>query len=291
VFGISEIMQSAEETLEYRGAQGKIGLRDVWATVRTLARNLATFVTGTAVGFWVGVLPATGATPASFISYGFAKQYSKRPERLGTGVPEGVIATESAVHAAGIGALLPMVTLGIPGSTTTAVILGGLYIWGLTPGPALFVQQKDFVWGLIASMYIGNVMGVLLCLLLVPVFAAVLRIPAPILTPVIIMLSAVGAFAVDNSTFDVWLLPAFGLLGYVFKKAGYPLAPFVVALVLGDMTEQALRQSLILSDGSLAIFFTRPIAATFTGIALLLFCLPLLTAAVKRARGQVPAAG
>ncbi|MGH7266788.1 MAG: tripartite tricarboxylate transporter permease [Candidatus Rokuibacteriota bacterium] len=290
MFGIGEILQAAEHRLEYKGVQARVGWRDLWETVTTLGRNLPTFVFGTIAGFWIGVLPATGATPASFVSYGLAKQYSKNREKFGSGAPEGVIATESAVHAAGIGALLPMITLGIPGSTTSAVILGGLYIWGLTPGPALFVQQKEFVWGLIASMYIANVIGVVFCLLLLPLFAAILKIPAPILTPIIVLFSAVGAFAVDNRIFDVWLLAVFGLIGYAFKKAAYPLAPFVVALVLGDMTEQALRQSLILSDGSLGIFFTRPIAASFTTIALVLFFLPALITGAKWVSGRKGAA-
>ncbi len=290
LFGIGEILQSAEERLEFRGVQGKVGLRDIWVAVTTSGRNAATFVTGTVLGFWIGVMPGTGATPASFMSYGVAKQYSKHPEKFGTGVPEGVIATESAAHAAGIGALLPMMTLGIPGSPTAAVMLGGLYIWGLTPGPSLFVEQKDFVWGLIASMYIGNVMGVLLCLFLVPLFAAILRVPTPILTPLIILLSAIGAYAVKNTTLDVWLLLVFGAVGYLFKKLNYPLAPFVVALVLGDMTEEALRQSLIMSGGSLMIFLTRPIAAVGIAVSLFLFFLPMLTTLLRRvANGMKPA--
>ncbi len=290
LFGIGEILQSAEETLEFRGAQGRVGLRDMWLTVTSLCRSPATFLTSTILGFWVGILPGTGATPASFMSYGLARQYSRHPEKFGSGAPEGVIAAQSSAQAAGIGALLPMVTLGIPGSPTAAVILGGLYIWGLTPGPTLFVEQKDFVWGLIASMYIGNVMGVLLCLFLVPLFAAVLRVPTPILTPTIILLSAIGAYAVKNTTFDVWLLLVFGAAGYVFKKLDYPLAPFVIALVLGDMTEEALRQSLIMSDGSLLIFLTRPIAATFLAAAAAFFFLPGLLLLWRRRRGRQVAA-
>ncbi|MBI2161307.1 MAG: tripartite tricarboxylate transporter permease [Candidatus Rokubacteria bacterium] len=290
-FGVGEILQSAEERLEFRGAQGKVGLRDLWLTVRQTGRCIGTFITGTVLGFWIGVLPGTGATPASFMAYGLAKQYSRHPEKFGSGAPEGIISTQSAAQSAGIGALLPMVTLGIPGSPTAAVMLGGLYIWGLTPGPALFVEQKDFVWGLIASMYIGNAMGVLLCLFLVPLFAAVLRVPAPILTPLIILLSAIGAYAVKNTTLDVWLLLVFGALGYIFKKLNYPLAPFVVALVLGDMTEEALRQSLIMSGGSLTIFFTRPIAAIGVAIALVLFFLPALAPLARRLlRSARPAA-
>lgn len=199
------------------------------------------------------------------------------------------MATETAAHAAGIGSLLPMMTLGIPGSPTAAVILGGLYIWGLLPGPQLFIQEKEFVWGLIASMYIGNAMGILLCLFLVPLFAAIMRIPAPILTPMIVLLSMIGAYAVNNSTFDIRLVLLFGLVGYIFKKLDYPLAPLIVALVLGDMTEEALRQSLILSDGSIAIFFTRPIAAFFVVIALVLFFLPVLIPLWRRLKGSAPA--
>ena len=290
LFGIGEILYSAEESLEIKGLQGRIGLKDFGLVLQTMGRRITTFLTGTLLGFWIGVMPGTGATPASFLSYGLAKKFSRHPERFGTGIPEGVMATETAAHAAGIGALLPMITLGIPGSPTAAVILGGLYIWGLLPGPQLFIQQRDFVWGLIASMYIGNVMGVLLCLFLVPVFAAVMRVPSSILTPVIVLLSMIGAYAVNNSTFDIWLVLVFGVIGYVFKKLDYPLAPLVVALVLGDMTEEALRQSLILSDGSLAIFFTEPIAACFMVIAILLFFLPLLLPLWQRLRNSPPGA-
>jgi len=282
LFGVGEILLSAEEALDFKGVQGKIGLRDIGLVLRTLRRNLLTWFTGTILGFWIGVMPGTGATPASFMSYGIAKQYSKHPEKFGTGVPEGVIATESAAHAAGIGALLPLMTLGIPGSPTAAVILGGLYIWGLQPGPLLFVEQKDFVWGLMASMYIGNVMGVLFCLFMVPVFAAILKTPYAILTPLIILLSSIGAYAVNNTTFDVWLLPIYGAIGYAFKKLKYPLAPLVIALVLGDMTEEALRQSLILSDGSLMIFFKRPIAAAFMSLTIFLFLLPAIRPLAQR---------
>ncbi len=284
LFGIGEILQSAEESLHFRGLQGRVGLRDLWATLVTLWRSAFTFVTSTLLGFWVGVLPGTGATPASFMSYGIARQYSRQPERFGSGAPEGVIAAQTSAQAAGIGALLPMITLGIPGSPTAAVILGGLYIWGLTPGPTLFTEQKDFVWGLIASMYIGNVMGVVLCLALVPLFAAILRLPSAILTPLIILLSTIGAYAVKNTTLDVWLLLVFGALGYVFKKLRYPLAPFIVALVLGDMTEEALRQSLIISDGSLLIFVQRPIAAVFLFAAIGLFLVPALRPLLARIR-------
>jgi putative tricarboxylic transport membrane protein len=282
LFGIGEILLAAEEALQFKGIQGRIGLKDMWVTTQTMLRSLATFFTGTILGFWIGVMPGTGATPASFMSYGIAKQYSRHPETFGTGAPQGIISSQTAAQAAGIGALLPLVTLGIPGSPTAAVILGGLYIWGLQPGPTLFIEQRDFVWGLIASMYIGNVIGVLFCLALVPLFTAILRTPYAILTPVIVLLSCIGAYAVHNTTLDIWLLLVYGLIGYALKKLKYPLAPLVVALVLGDMTEEALRQSLILSGGSLAIFFTRPIAAGFMVVSLFLFLLPAIRPLARR---------
>jgi putative tricarboxylic transport membrane protein len=276
LFGIGEILLSAEESLEFKGEQGKIGLRDIMATVNDIGRAWFTWLTGTVLGFWVGVLPGTGATPASFMAYGMAKQYSRNPEKFGTGVMEGLLSTQSAAQAAGIGSLLPLVTLGVPGSPTAAVMLGGLYIWGLQPGPLLFIEKADFVWGLMASMYIGNVVGLAMCLLLVPLFTLILRIPYAILAPVIVLVSSVGAYAVNNRLFDVWLMLFFGVVGYVFKKVQLPLAPLVIALVLGDMTETALRQSFIMSQGSMAIFFVRPIAATCTIIAILLFVFPTL---------------
>ncbi len=284
LFGLGEILQSAEESLELKGIQGRVGLKDLLQVFRTMMRNFWSFLSGSLLGFWIGIMPGTGATPASFLSYGLAKKFSRTPERFGNGAPEGVMAAQTAAQAAGIGSLLPMITLGIPGSPTAAVMLGGLYIWGLLPGPALFNEQKDFVWALIASMYVGNVMGVLLCLFLVPLFAAIMRIPAAILTPIIVLLSMLGAYAVNNNTFDIFLVMIFGVIGYLFKKLEYPLAPLVVALVLGDITEEALRQSLILSDGSLLIFFTRPIAAFFTIIAIILFLLPVLGPAARRLR-------
>ncbi|MBI3028990.1 MAG: tripartite tricarboxylate transporter permease [Candidatus Rokubacteria bacterium] len=290
LFGLGEIMVSAEESLQFRGVQATIRLREVWRVVRSLAEHLRTFVMGTLLGFWVGVMPGTGATPASFMSYGLAKQSSRHPHKFGTGVPEGVMATETAAHAAGIGALLPLVTLGIPGSPTAAVMLAGLFVWGLQPGPRLFVEQPDFVWGLIASMYIGNMIALLMCLLLVPFFTAILRIPYAILGPLIVLFSAIGAYAVKNMMLDIWLLLIFGVVGYVFKKLAYPVAPLVVALVLGDMTEEALRQSLIMSDGSFTIFLTRPIAAALIGVALFIFLLPMLRPLLPQAVGGSRAA-
>ena len=169
-------------------------------------------------------------------------------------------------------------------------MLGGLIIWGLQPGPMLFVDKPDFVWGLIASMYTGNILGVLMVLAGVPFFAAILRIPFAILTPLIVVVCAIGAYAVHSSMIDIWYMLIFGVVGYVFKKLDYPLAPLVLALVLGDLAENALRQSLIMSQGSLAIFFTRPIAGAITLVAIFFFALPIITPWWRRLRGAPAAA-
>ena len=176
-----------------------------------------------------------------------------------------MVAPETAAHAAGTSALLPMLTLGIPGSPTAAVLLGGLLIWGLQPGPMLFVEQKEFVWGLIASMYIGNIVGLIVVLTTVPWWAAILRIPFSIIGPVIIVICAIGAYTVNNSMFDVVMMLVFGVMGYLFKKLKYPLAPMVLALVLGDMAEASFRQAMLLSQGSMSIFWSNPLVGSIAG--------------------------
>jgi putative tricarboxylic transport membrane protein len=281
LFGIGEILLTIEEGLEFRGVKPQVSWRLVAETLRELPRYWKTFVRSAVIGSWMGIKPG-GATPASFMSYGLAKKFSKTPERFGTGTLEGVLAPETAAHAAGVSALLPMITLGIPGSPTAAVMLGGLLIWGLQPGPMLFQERPDFVWGLIASMYTGNVIGVLLVLLFVPVFAAILRLPFAILIPLIIYVCAIGAYAVNNSTMDIWYMLIFGIVGYLFKKLDYPIAPMVLALVLGDMAESALRQSLIMSQGSPMIFFSSPIAAALVGLSLWLLLSPVIHPLLRR---------
>ncbi len=288
LFGIGEILLSMEEGLAFRGASARINPRVVLETWKVLPRYWRTFVRSCFIGFWMGFKPG-GATPASFMSYAFAKRFSKHPERFGKGEIEGVIAPETAAHAAGVAAMLPMITLGIPGSPTAAVMLGGLIIWGLQPGPMLFKEKPEFVWGLIASMYTGNVIGVIMVLAFVPLFAAILRVPFAILTPLIVAVCAVGAYSVNSRMIDVWYMLIFGVIGYVFKKLDYPLAPLVLALVLGDLAENALRQSLIMSQGSLLIFFDRPISGAITAVALFFFLLPVITPWWRRLRG-LPAA-
>jgi len=285
LFGIGEILLTLEEGLAFRGAKAKLNLRVVLDTWKELPRYWLTSLRSSAVGCFMGIVPG-GATPASFMSYGVARRFSKDGNKFGTGMVEGVVAPETAAHAAGTSALLPMLTLGVPGSPTAAVLLGGLLIWGLQPGPLLFVEQKDFVWGLIASMYLGNIAGLIVVLTCVPLFAAILRVPFSVIAPIIVVICAIGAFTVHNAIFDVWMMVVFGALGYLFKKLQYPLAPLVLAIVLGDAAETSFRQSMLMSQGDMSIFFSKGLVATMTILALLLLFWPLTSWALAKARGR-----
>jgi len=284
LFGIGEILLTLEEGLAFKGAKAKINLKVVLETWRELPRYWMTSLRSSAVGCFMGIVPG-GATPASFMSYGVAKRFSKDGEKFGTGQIEGVVAPETAAHAAGTSALLPMLTLGVPGSPTAAVLLGGLLIWGLQPGPLLFQEQKEFVWGLIASMYLGNIAGLIVVLTCVPLFAAILRIPFAIIAPVIIVICAIGAYTVHTSMFDVYLMLVFGVAGYIMRKLDYPLAPLVLALVLGDRAEDSFRQSMLMSQGDMSVLFSNALVGGLTGLALLMLFWPLISAGMRKIRG------
>ncbi len=283
LFGVGEILLSMETGLAFRGATARINPAIVLQTWAKLPRYWATALRGCLIGCWMGIKPG-GATPASFMSYGIAKRLSKDGDKFGTGQLEGVVAPETAAHAAGTTALLPMLTLGVPGSPTAAVLLAGLLIWGLQPGPLLFVEQKDFVWGLIASMYLGNIVGLLIVLTCVPLFASILRVPFGIIAPVILVICAIGAYTVHNANFDIALMLLFGVVGYAFKKLDYPLPPLVLAMVLGDMAESSFRQSMLLSQGSLLIFFSNALVAAITCLGLLLMFWPVISWGWQRLR-------
>jgi putative tricarboxylic transport membrane protein len=288
LFGIGEILLTMEEGLAFKGKSAKLNPKVVWETWKTLPRYWLTFLRSTAIGCWMGITPG-GATPASFMSYGIAQRMSKEPETFGKGQIEGVLAPETAAHAAGTSALLPMLTLGIPGSPTAAVLLGGLMIWGLQPGPMLFVEHKDFVWGLIASMYLGNIVGLLVVLTTVPYWAAFLRIPFSVIAPVIVVICAIGAYTVHSSMFDVVMMMVFGVVGYLFKKLKYPMAPLVLALVLGDMAEASFRQSMLMSQGSLSIFWSNGLVGGIFGLAIVMLVWPLISGLVSALRGKAAA--
>ena len=285
LFGIGEILLSMEEGLSFTGKSAKIDPKVVLETWKKLPRYWLTSLRSCLIGCWMGITPG-GATPASFMSYGVAKRMSRNGDKFGTGQLEGVIAPETAAHAAGTSALLPMLALGIPGSPTAAVLLGGLLIWGLQPGPLLFVEQKDFVWGLIASMYLGNLAGLIIVLTCVPLFAAILRIPFSIIAPVIIVICAIGAYTVHNAMLDIWFMLLFGVIGYVFKKLDYPLAPLVLALVLGDRAEDSFRQSMLMSQGEMGIFFSNWLVGGITALSLVMLFWPLLSKVLTRLRGD-----
>ncbi len=283
LFGIGEILLTLEEGLAFKGASARINLKVVLETWKELPRYWLTSLRSSAVGCLMGIVPG-GATPASFMSYGVARRFSKNGPKFGTGVIEGVVAPETAAQAAGTSALLPMITPGVPGSPTAAVLLGGLLIWGLQPGPLLFVEQKDFVWGLVASMYLGNIAGLIVVLTCVPLFAAILRVPFSVIAPIIIVVCAIGAYTVDNSMFDVWMMVVFGIAGYAFKKLSYPLAPLVLAIVLGHSAEASFRQAMLVSQGQLGVFFSNGLVGTMTGLALLLLVWPVLSLAIRKLR-------
>jgi putative tricarboxylic transport membrane protein len=289
LFGIGEILLTMEEGLRFRGRAVGINAKVVWQTWKELPRYWMTSLRSCFIGCWMGISPA-GATPASFMSYGIAKRVSKRGDNFGKGEIEGVVAPETAAHAAGTAALLPMLSLGVPGSPTAAVLLGGLLIWGLQPGPLLFVEQKEFVWGLIASMYLGNLIGLIIVLTMVPFFAAILRIPFSIIAPVILVVCAIGAYTVHNSTFDVVMMLVFGVVGYIMKKCDYPLAPMVLAIVLGDKAEEAFRQSLLGSQGSLAVFWSNGLVGSIMVLGLVALFWPWIQSGFVQLRTRSRAA-
>jgi putative tricarboxylic transport membrane protein len=283
LFGIGEILLSMEEGLAFSGKSAKIDPKIVLQTWKQLPKFWVTSLRSAVVGIWMGITPG-GATPASFMSYGLAKKMSKTGSKFGTGEIEGVVAPETAAHAAGTAALLPMLALGIPGSPTAAVLLGGLLIWGLQPGPLLFTEQHDFVWGLIASMYLGNLVGLGVVLTTVPLFASILRIPFAIIAPVIVVICGIGAYTVNNAMFDIWLMLVFGVIGYLFKKLDYPLAPMVLALVLGKNAEDAFRQAMLSSQGNVSVMFSNGLVGSITTLALVMLLWPLISKIIAKIR-------
>ena len=283
LFGISEILMTMEEGLAFKGKKAAIDLKVVFKTWALMPKYWLTLLRSSAIGCWLGITPG-GAVAASFMGYGMAKKMSRDPDSFGKGNVEGVLAPETAAHAAGTSALLPMLALGIPGSATAAVLLGGLMIWGLQPGPMLFAEQGDFVWSLIASMYLGNIVGLLVVLSTVPLFAAILRIPFSIIAPAIMVICAIGAYTVHSAGFDIWLMAIFGVIGYFFKKLQYPLAPMVLALVLGDRAEDAFRQTMVGSKGALSVFWSNGLVGTVMTLAVLALVWPIISGLIARAR-------
>ena len=283
IYGIGEMLWTLEQT------KGKVivhkvrlSMLDIFRNVRDVRRYIGTTSLGSTVGYFVGTLPAAGATPASLMSYGLAKTFSRDPDSFGKGNIAGVAAPEAANNAASTGSMLPMITLGIPGSPTTAILLGGMIIWGLRPGPLLFTEHPDFVWGLIGSLYIANLVALLINLAFIPLFVKILTLPFTILAPTIYVLCVVGGYAPTQTMHDVWLMFLFGVVGYLLRKLNYPVAPAVLAIVLGPLAERSLRQSLLGSQGDPMIFIERPISATCMFLALVLVVIPLARKLMRR---------
>ena len=277
LFGLSEIIHDLINPSQFvDNSKSKIKLRDVFLTWDDFRRTWGSMVRGGFLGFFIGILPGSGATMASFLSYGLEKRLSKTPEKFGTGMIEGVSGPESANNAASSGAFVPLLTLGIPSSGTTAVLIGAFIILGIQPGPRMMSEHPDIAWGLIASMYVGNVMLLAQNILLVPFFIWLLRVSRNVMPVIVGTICVVGVYSVNFSMWDVWLMLIFTALGYGFKVAGIPGAPLVIALVLGQSAEFALRQSLVISMGSPTIFFTRPICIVVLGIAAACLLYPLI---------------
>jgi putative tricarboxylic transport membrane protein len=276
IFAISEILLNIE-------SQGKIellkvpkGLRNLFPSWEELKACRFAFVNGSLTGFFIGLLPGAGSTIASFVSYGIEKAVSRHPERFGHGAPEGLAAPEGANNADTGGALLPLLTLGIPGGSSTAIMLTALIMWGVKPGPLMMQQSPDVFWGLVASMYVGNIILLIMNLPLVGVFAQILRVPLYILHPTILGVAIAGAYSASGNMFDVGLLAFFGILGFGMSKLGFPTAPLILGFVLGDAMERAVRQSLTMSNGDPMILIDRPISAVLLVLAALILVSPLL---------------
>jgi putative tricarboxylic transport membrane protein len=286
LFGIGEILDGMMTPGGHPMIKTSLSWRNSLPSAAEWIRSRWAIVRGTILGLVIGVLPGAGSTLASFIAYSVERSVSRHPEEFGKGAIEGVAAPESANNAASATAMIPLLTLGVPGSGTTAVLLGGFLLWGLRPGPLLFTQHPDFAWGLIASMYIGNMMLVLLNIFAIPVFASMLRIPYAIQAAFVVIFALVGAYSISNNQYDVFIMIAFGLLGFAMKRLDFSAAGLILGLVLGPLAELSLRQSLTLSRGNWAIFFERPISGVLMVLALIALAWPLARRALVR-RGEL----
>ena len=286
LFGVSEVFWNIEKKLESSTIlEGKIkGLLPNWQDWK---ESLMPILRGSVIGFFLGILPGGGAIISSFASYAIEKRVSKHPEKFGRGAIEGVAGPESANNAAAGGAFVPLLTLGIPPNVVMALLLGALMIHGIAPGPMFIAEHPDIFWGVIASMYVGNVMLLVLNLPLIGLWVQVLRVPYKILFPLILLFCLIGSYSINNSTFDVAIMLVFGVVGYLMRKYQFEGAPMVLAFVLGPMFEGSLRQSLLLSDGSFSIFFVRPIAAGGM-IATLLILISCIIPSLRKKREEIP---
>lgn len=286
LFGISEIMLNLERPEHRAALKGAIGgllpSREDWKTCwRSIAR-------GSLFGFFIGILPGGGATISSFMSYGLEKRLSKTPERFGRGAMEGLAGPESANNAASTSSFIPLLTLGIPGNLSTAIVLVALMIHGIQPGPLMMAQEPELFWGVVASMYIGNIILLCLNLPLIGLWVRLLYTPYHYLVLLIVIACVVGAYSVSNSTFSIGVMLVFGVIGYIVRKSGFPAAPFLLAMILGPMLEATLQQSLIANGGNLLIFVQRPISGVIVGFGAIFMLVPLVRAGFRKIRTALP---
>ena len=274
LFGISEVLINVETSMERSIFAAKI--KNLLPTLQDWKASLGPIIRGTILGFCLGILPGAGAVISSFASYAVEKKISKYPEKFGTGLIEGVAGPESANNAASGGAFIPLLSLGIPSNPVTAILLGALIIHGIQPGPVLINEHPDIFWGTVASMYLGNIMLLVLNIPLIGVWVKILKVPYPVLFPLILLFCLIGAYSINNNIADVFIMNIFGVIGYFLRKFRYEPAPLVLALVLGPMMENSLRQSLLMSGGSLFIFLNRPISSVIIITAFSLLLIPLI---------------
>jgi putative tricarboxylic transport membrane protein len=284
LFGISEVLESAEEQMKMDSI--RVPFSRLWPSLSDILQSKWAILRGTVIGFFIGVLPGAGSTLSSFISYGVEKSVSKHPERFGKGAIEGVAGPETANNAACSGEMVPLLGLGIPSSGSNAMLLGGMMLYGLRPGPMLFQTNPDFVWTVIASMFIGNFILIIMNLPMVPLFAYTLRLPYSILYPAILLICMVGVYTLNSHIFDVWAMLILGVAGYLMKKYDIPGAPMVIGLILGPILEQSMYRALSLAHGDLATFVTRPISAVLLGISVVM-TMAVLFRTIKTMRKQL----
>jgi putative tricarboxylic transport membrane protein len=285
LFGISEVLLNIEQVIRREVFETKI--KGLFPSGKDWRESLGAMSRGSLLGFFLGILPGGGAVISSFISYAIEKRISKHPEKFGKGAIEGVAGPEAANNAATGGAFIPLLTLGIPPNVVMAMLLGAFMIHGVTPGPLMMKQNPGLFWGVIASMYIGNFMLLVLNLPLIGMWVQVLKVPYKILFPLILLFCLIGVYSVGNTVFDIYIMILFGIVGYLMKKFDYEGAPLVLAFVLGPLMENNLRKSLIMSQGDFSIFFIRPLAAASLIIALFLLISPLIPY-LRKKREEIP---
>ncbi len=289
LFGVGEILHTLWrgghlEKLAYFNVSARS--REFWPTKQDFRESAGPIARGSFLGFFVGATPGAGATVASLMSYNLEKSVSKTPEKFGKGAMAGLTGPEAANNAASSGAMVPLLTLGIPGSASTAVLIGGFMMWGLQPGPLLMTQNPEFAWGLIASMFLGNIMLLVVNVFCIPAFASIARVPFRVLGPAIIVVCVLGTFTVNGSIVEVAIMLACGVLGFFMRRFGLSPAALVIALVLGPMAEESLRQTMIISGGNFDIFLDRGTSRVLLGLMLLLLLLPLALVLIKRAAAR-----